>query len=99
MADSDNSTSPPRVTRRQMLAGTAIAIAGSERKAFADTGSEMELFPDPAIVAWRKWQAAHQEAVRLCRRQQRLERKLVGKTGKRENRRGACRASTLRSKP
>ncbi|PWJ89538.1 hypothetical protein C8D77_107182 [Mesorhizobium loti] len=81
MADSDNSTTPPRITRRKMLAGTAIAIAGSERKAFAVTDLETDLSTDPAIAAWRKWQAAHQQTERLCRQQQRLERKLAETVG------------------
>ncbi|MEI9430129.1 hypothetical protein [Mesorhizobium sp. Cs1299R1N3] len=81
MTESDNSTIPPRVTRRRMLIGTAMAIAASERKAFAGPDLEMDLSGDPAIAAWRKWQAAHQQTERLCRQQQRLERTLAEKVG------------------
>ncbi|CAN7636342.1 hypothetical protein LJR234_005060 [Mesorhizobium amorphae] len=81
MTDSDNSTTPPRVTRRRMLVGTAIVFAGSKRKAFAGTDFEIDLSTDPAIAAWRKWQAAHQQTERLCRKQQRLERKFAETVG------------------
>ncbi|WP_136617008.1 MULTISPECIES: hypothetical protein [Mesorhizobium] len=81
MTDSDNSTTPPLVTRRRMLVGTAIALAGSKRKAFAGTDLEIDLSADPAIAAWGKWQAAHQRTERLCRQQQRLERKLAETVG------------------
>ncbi|RWH58162.1 MAG: hypothetical protein EOQ83_26390 [Mesorhizobium sp.] len=81
MADSDNTTTLPRVTRRQLLAGTAVAATGWEPKAFAQSDSQTELFADPAVVVWRKWQTAHQETERLCRKQQRLERKLTETIG------------------
>ncbi|WP_206075225.1 hypothetical protein [Mesorhizobium tamadayense] len=80
MADSDNTTTLPFVTRRKMLAGTAIALAGSKRNAFARNGLE-DLSADPAVAVWRQWQAAHDETERLCRQQQRLERKLAESVG------------------
>lgn len=32
---------------------------------------------DPVVAIWHKWQAAHQETQRLCRKQEQLERKLI----------------------
>ncbi|WP_292060853.1 hypothetical protein [Mesorhizobium sp.] len=77
MGDSDNTTTLPFVTRRRVLAGTAIAIAGWQRKAFASNDLEKDQSADPAVAVWRKWQAAHEETERLCRQQQNLERKLA----------------------
>ncbi|MDX8510176.1 hypothetical protein [Mesorhizobium captivum] len=81
MADSDNTTTLPFVTRRRVLAGTAIAIAGSQRNAFARNDLEKNQPTDPAVALWRKWKASHEQTERLCRQQQRLERKLVETVG------------------
>ncbi|WP_206075211.1 hypothetical protein [Mesorhizobium tamadayense] len=81
MGDSDNSTTLPIVTRRRVLAGTAIAVVGLERKAFAGNALETDPSVDRAVAAWRKWQAAHEETERLCREQQRMERILAETVG------------------
>ncbi|WP_206075347.1 hypothetical protein [Mesorhizobium tamadayense] len=81
MGDSDNTTTLPLVTRRRVLAGTAIAMAGWPPKAFARSGLEKNQTADPAVAVWRKWKAAHDETDRLCRQQQRLERKLAESVG------------------
>lgn len=81
MADSDNTTTLPLVTRRSMLAGTAIAFLGWQRKAFARNELETDASADPAVAVWRKWQAAYEEIERLCREQQRLERELAERVG------------------
>lgn len=80
-SDSDNITTLPPVTRRRLLAGTAIAVAGLQRRAFARNDLETDLSADPAVALWRKWQSVHEQVERLCRRQQRLERKLVETVG------------------
>lgn len=54
MGDSDNTTTRPLVTRRRVLAGTAIAIVGSKRNAFARNDLETDQSADPAVAVWRK---------------------------------------------
>ncbi|WP_292156371.1 hypothetical protein [Mesorhizobium sp.] len=81
MGDSDNTTTLPFVTRRRVLAGTAIAIAGWQPKAFARNDLEPDQSADPAVAVWRKWQTAQEQTERLCRQQQRLERKLAETVG------------------
>ncbi|TJW39667.1 MAG: hypothetical protein E5W83_30370 [Mesorhizobium sp.] len=81
MANSDDTTTRPLVTRRRVLAGTAIAIAGYLPKAFARNDLGTDLSADPAVTVWRKWQSAHKQTERLCRQQQRLERKLAETIG------------------
>ncbi|WP_292464495.1 hypothetical protein [Mesorhizobium sp.] len=81
MADSDNTTTRPLITRRRLLAGTAIAIAGWKPNAFAGNDLQADQFADPAIAVWRKWQIAREHTEQLCRQQQRLERKLVETIG------------------
>ncbi|WP_292325414.1 hypothetical protein [Mesorhizobium sp.] len=81
MGDSDNTLSLPPVSRRRVLAGTAIAIAGWQPSAFACSDLATDQSADPAVAVWRKWQAAHEQTERLCRQQQRLERKLAESIG------------------
>ncbi|RCW23321.1 hypothetical protein DFR48_107193 [Ciceribacter lividus] len=81
MADSDNSTTLPFVTRRKVLAGTSIAIGAWGSGAFAGDKVTGEASPDPVLTVWRQWQDAHRLTERLCREQQRLERQLVETVG------------------
>ncbi|RWG86851.1 MAG: hypothetical protein E5X49_15140 [Mesorhizobium sp.] len=81
MADSDNTTTLPLVTRRTLFAGTAIAMAGWHQGAFALNDLEREQSADPAVAVWCKWRAAHEQTEQLCRQQQRLERKLAETVG------------------
>ncbi len=81
MGDSDNTTTLPRVTRRKVLAGTAIAIAGWRQRAFARDDLATDQSADPAVAVWRRWRAAHEQTEQLCRKQQRLERKLAETIG------------------
>ncbi|MDX8442902.1 hypothetical protein [Mesorhizobium australafricanum] len=81
MADSDNNMTLPFVTRRRVLAGTAIAMAGWQPKAFARNDLEKDQAADPAVAVWRKFQAALEQTERLCLQQQRLERKLAETVG------------------
>jgi hypothetical protein len=81
MADSDNSTTPPRVTRRRLLGATAIAILGWERNALAGTTPVGGVLSDPALAIWREWYNAHEVSERLCDQSAHLERTLVETIG------------------
>lgn len=81
MADSDTTTTLPIVTRRRVLAGTAIAMAACQPAAFARNDLEADQSADPAVAVWGKWQAASEQTEWLRRQQQRLERKLVETVG------------------
>lgn len=77
MADSDNSMSPPTVTRRELLAGTMITPLPWP----ATAASPNNTHRDVAIALWRAWKEAHDRTNALCLRQQRLETKLVKSVG------------------
>ncbi|TIX45341.1 MAG: hypothetical protein E5W81_07410 [Mesorhizobium sp.] len=83
MADSDNTTTLPYVTRRRMLAGTGVAttVWMLEGNASAADAGGTSMPSDPALALWREWQATHKLAKRLCRRQQRLETRLAERVG------------------
>ncbi|MER9247591.1 hypothetical protein [Mesorhizobium sp. M0590] len=84
MADSDNTTTLPLVTRRQVLAGGMITSTALvlEKSTFTSNAAATNLSPsDPALALWREWQTAHRLSERLCRRQQRLETRLVESVG------------------
>lgn len=81
MADSDNSTTLPSVTRRRVVARTAIAMVGSQQAVFARDDLDKDQTPDRAVTVWRDWEHAYNLTERLCREQQRLERKLVETVG------------------
>ncbi|GLS35700.1 hypothetical protein GCM10010869_12890 [Mesorhizobium tianshanense] len=83
MADSDNSMTLPFVTRRRVLAGGMFASTALmlEKGALAGNEAAASMPPDPALVLWREWQNAHRLTERLCRRQQRLETRLVESVG------------------
>ncbi|RJT42316.1 hypothetical protein D3227_00055 [Mesorhizobium waimense] len=81
MADSDNSTTLPSVTRGGLFRATPAPIAGSQPGAVASNDLERDQSADPAVAVWREWQAAHEETDRLSREQQRLERKLAEEVG------------------
>ncbi|WP_131803427.1 hypothetical protein [Mesorhizobium sp. LCM 4577] len=72
MADPDNSTTLHPVTRRSLLARTAIAMAGSKPKAGADS-----VFKDTnrMILLWRLGENG-KPLTKMTVEQQRLERKL-----------------------
>ncbi|MEI9431875.1 hypothetical protein [Mesorhizobium sp. Cs1299R1N3] len=79
MADSDNTMTLPFVTRRRLLAGGMITSTALvlEKSALAGNAVATSAPPDPALTLWREWQTACKLTERLCRRQQRLETKLV----------------------
>ncbi|MES0068020.1 hypothetical protein NKJ73_19630 [Mesorhizobium sp. M0074] len=83
MADSDNTTTLPYVTRRRVLAGTVVATTAwtLEGNASASGAGSTNVRSDPALVLWREWETVHKQTERLCRRQQRLETMLVESIG------------------
>ncbi|MER9648626.1 hypothetical protein [Mesorhizobium sp. M0199] len=83
MADSDNTTTLPYVTRRRVLAGTVVAATAwtLEGKASASGAGSTNVRSDPALALWREWGRVHKQTERLCRRQQRLETGLVESVG------------------
>jgi hypothetical protein len=81
MADSDNSTTLPFVTRRRVLGGTAIAMVTAPATSFAHSDLETEHVIDPAVAVWDQWQAAWEEAEQICNQQQRLESVLIETVG------------------
>lgn len=81
MADSDNTTTLPGVTRRRVLAIAANAKEGRQQGKLVRDHAEADQSADPAVAVWREWLIAHEEAERRCRQQQRLERNLVETVG------------------
>lgn len=81
MADSDNTTTLPFVTRRKLPARMQNPMAEQGITAFRRNDLQAEQSTDPAVIAWLEWQVAHKETNQLCRRQQQLERKLVEEVG------------------
>jgi len=83
MADSDNSMSLPVVTRRRLLAGTAVATLVRPFQSKAQTAElrDGRGGPDPALSLWEEWKAAALRTETLCRKQQRLETELVRDVG------------------
>ncbi|MBJ6133683.1 hypothetical protein JAU75_12620 [Ochrobactrum sp. Q0168] len=59
MADSDNSIRLPFVTRRKILAGTAIAVGAVASDILARDMIKNEALSDPVLALWRQWQDAH----------------------------------------
>ncbi|MER8761485.1 MULTISPECIES: hypothetical protein [unclassified Mesorhizobium] len=83
MADSDNTMTLPFVTRRQVLAGTIAATTTWTLEGSASAGDAGRGYApgDPALALWREWQAACKLTEQLCRKQQRLETRLVESVG------------------
>ncbi|MER9684196.1 hypothetical protein NKJ23_34000 [Mesorhizobium sp. M0184] len=83
MGDSDNTTTLPSVTRRQVLAGTIAATTTWTLEGSASAGDAGRGYApgDPALALWREWQAACKLTEQLCRKQQRLETRLVESVG------------------
>jgi hypothetical protein len=83
MADSDDSASLSFVTRRSLLAGTAMATLAwpfqSNARASEPRGGRGA--PDPMLLLWDEWKAAALKTETLCRKQQRLETQLVQDIG------------------
>ncbi|UXS05075.1 hypothetical protein [Agrobacterium tumefaciens] len=81
MADSDNSTTLPFVTRRTVLGGTAVALGTWGSCALTNNTIAGEIPPDPVVALWHQWQDAHHLTRNYCHRQQGLEQQLVETIG------------------
>ncbi len=77
MADSDNSMTLPCVTRRKLLAGSAIAVGALNSDAFARNEIKRDAPFDPVVPLWHQWRGAHKLTERLRSQQQSLERQLA----------------------
>jgi hypothetical protein len=82
MADSDNITTLSLVTRRRLLSGASVLATGWRLATFSHEHREKARPGDPAVVIWHEWQVVHQETQRLCREQQKLERKVIEAAGR-----------------
>ena len=69
------------VTCSSARARTAIATTSSQPATIACIDFKKDQSADPAVAAWREWQAAYEETDRLNREQQRLERELAETVG------------------
>ncbi|MGK9086641.1 hypothetical protein KXR64_23005 [Brucella intermedia] len=83
MADSDNTTTLPSVTRRMLLTGTTITTATLSLEYGVGTAEALARNPasDPALDIWRQWLAAYNEMQRLWIMQMDLERRMVAAVG------------------
>ena len=85
MADSDHSTSLSSVTRRRLLVGTAtVSLASASHisgPVSARSPVETRHVPDMAFSLWQEWLTAHEKTTAECRKQQRLETRLVKEIG------------------
>ncbi|WP_047454176.1 hypothetical protein [Rhizobium rhizogenes] len=85
MADSEISRTVSSITRENLHSVAAEflqAKAVSSGASAADQSSDRnDDNIDPALAIWREWLTAHQEFVRLCRLQQRLETRLFRSVG------------------
>jgi hypothetical protein len=83
MADSDHSMRFACVTRRMALGGAVVAATGCAlggnalARSLAIVDCAPIPTPDATVALWREWQAAHELAERLYRRQQELEVELA----------------------
>jgi hypothetical protein len=78
MADSDNTTTLPFVTRREKR--RIVVFNHAVRDGNAEVGDLFE-GGDPAAAAARLWRDAQARSLKLCRRQQRLEATLMRSVG------------------
>src|SRR5689334_5550609 len=83
MADSDDTTPLPSVTRRKLLTSTiAVTTVLPVQTAIAAGGrSTLHAAFDPALSLWHEWKAAYLHTATLCSKQQRLETQLANNIG------------------
>ncbi|MEI4482661.1 MULTISPECIES: hypothetical protein [unclassified Phyllobacterium] len=81
MADSDNSRTLPPVTRRDFHSVLAASLPTYPHLAAGITAPAEACDDDPAVMTWREWCAARLDASKSCRRQQKLEAKLISMAG------------------
>ena len=77
MVDSENSTSLPSVSRREVLSG--LAATPAVRAAHLAIGRAEP--PDPIVPLWVEWQRLHAHALHLCEHWQEIESRLVRAVG------------------
>ena len=77
MVDSENSTSLPFVSRRELLSG--FAATTTVKAAHSAIGHSEP--PDPILPLFREWQRLHAYASALCEHWQKLESRLVHTVG------------------
>jgi hypothetical protein len=80
MADSENSRTLLKMTRRSLLmspAATLDPLPAMSRHLRQLPGPNASA-SDPVVIIWRQWNAANARRCKLCYRQQRLERALMG---------------------
>lgn len=78
MADSDDTRVCAAVTRRMVLTG---AVATTAVWPLHTDASTRIVGADPALTLWHAWRAAYRRTVAACRKQQRLECRLVNSVG------------------
>lgn len=76
MADPDNSTPLPSVTRRQLMAATASTTQRSQVSKRQSQSSEAS-HQDPILRLCEEWQEAHNHTLALCREHGALEAELA----------------------
>lgn len=81
MGDSDNSTPLSFVTSGRELARRANVKLRPQPTELSRDDLEKDQISDRAVAVWCHWQDAHKLTERLCREQQRLERKLAETIG------------------
>ncbi|WP_163266371.1 hypothetical protein [Chelativorans alearense] len=82
MADSEISTSLSAVTRRRLLAGTTAAtVTWPFQNGAAAANASVTTTTDPALALWHEWRAAYHRTLAACRKQQRLEARLINRVG------------------
>ena len=82
MADLRNSRTLSPVTRGGLLSCTAVWLEDQTANVPSDCGVTASGRVDERVLSlWRNWMAAHRKVEGLCRRQQRLERRLVTAIG------------------
>lgn len=77
MADSDNSTTLPSVTRRRLMAGAVLSVSWPFGVSTHEGARNPLKQNDPALVLCQNWQQLHDKTLALCREQQRLEAHLT----------------------
>jgi hypothetical protein len=79
MADSENSRTLPKITRRDVLisAATVLELSAATTAPGEQHFGTMTTAQDPAVLLWRQWRIANAKSCELCYRQQRLENTLL----------------------
>ncbi len=77
MVDSENSTSLPVVSRRELLNGLTAMPAVGGFHSVIDRPEQLE----PIMPLWREWERLHARALVLCEHSQQIETRLVRSVG------------------